>query len=107
MIKNIISFNDFISESKKESKPIKTVGDFFNKLAKEIDKNYFPDVKYYGDNKDDSAVHYAIELFNNGVSTYDALINKLSKHCKDTKDNIHKIVSKHIEDFGDFKYEAK
>ena len=88
---------------KKEA--IKIVDDFFNKLAKEIDKKYFPDVKYYRDDEDDTAVHYAIELFNNGVTSYDKLISKLSKHCKDTKENIHKIVKKYIEDFGDYKFE--
>jgi hypothetical protein len=97
-----------IKESKTESKGIKKIkDDFFNKLASDIDKKYFPDVKYYRDDKDDTAVHYAIELFNNGVSGYDTLINKLSKHCKDTKENIHKIVSKYIEDFGDYEYKIK
>jgi hypothetical protein len=105
--KGYVESRDLIKESKKESKPIKTVSDFFNKLAEDIDKKYFTDVKYYGDDKDDAAVHYAIELFNNGASTYVALINKLSKHCKDTKENIHKIVSKYIQDWGDYEYEVK
>jgi hypothetical protein len=95
-----------IKESKTEYKSIKKEADFF-KLAGEIDKKYFPDVKYYRDDKDDTAVHYAIEIFNNGISGYDTLINKLAKHCKDTKENIHNIVKKHIEDFGDYEYEVK
>jgi hypothetical protein len=94
-----------IKESKTESKSIKKEDDFFNNLTKEIDKKYFPDVKYYRDVKDD-AVHYAIELFNNGASTYEKLISKLAKHCKETEENIHRIVSRHIEDFGDYEYKV-
>jgi len=100
-MKNLKNFENFINEKKS----IEKVDDFFNKLANDIDKKYFPDVKFYRDDKNDEAAHYAIELFNNGASTYDKLISKLSKHCKDTKENIHKIVSKYIKDFGDYKFE--
>lgn len=83
---------------------MKIVTDFFNKLAVELDKTYFPDVKYYRDNNDCAKVHYAIELFNNGCLTYDKFIKKLSKLCKETELNIHKIVSKYIEDFDGYKF---
>jgi hypothetical protein len=89
--------SDSDSDSIKEIvESIEKVDDFFNKLAKEIDKKYFPDVKYYRDNKDDADAHYAIELFNNGVIGYDSLIKKLSKSCKDKKENIQNIVNKYI-----------
>ncbi|MEK6829791.1 MAG: hypothetical protein AABY15_06755 [Nanoarchaeota archaeon] len=83
---------------------IKIVTDFFNKTASELDKTYFPDVKYYRDNKNTTEIHYSLELFNNGCLTYTKLINRLSKACNETKENIHKIVSKYIETFGDYKY---
>lgn len=85
-------------------KPIKIVSDFFNKLNKELDSEYFPEVKYYRDNENNTKTHYTVELFNNGILTYDALIRRLSEACNDSKENIHKIVSNYIEDFGDFKY---
>ncbi len=87
-----------------KTKHIKIVADFFNKLVGELDKKYFPDVKYYRDNKNTEKIHYAVELFNNGCLSYGNLIQKLSKNCKVTKESIHKIVSNYIEDFGDFKY---
>ncbi len=88
-------------------KPIKIVSDFFNKVAKDLDGKYFPNVKYYRDDKNCTDVHYALELFNNGVLGYDNLIKKLSKSCGDTKQNIHSIVNKYIQDFGDFKFTSK
>ena len=85
---------------------MKTVPDFF-KLASELDKKYFPEVKFYRDNKNTTNIHYAVELFNNGCFTYDKLIKSLSTNCNDTKENIHKIVSSYIEDFGDYEYNLK
>lgn len=78
--------------------------DFFNKLASELDKKYFPDLKYYRDNEDCAKIHYAIELFNNGCLTYDKLIKKISSYSKDSCLNIHNIVSKYIKDFEGFDY---
>ena len=80
--------------------------DFFNKLLKELDKKYIPDVKYYRDNKKDANIHYAVELFSNGCSTYTKLIKTLAKNCKDTEVNLHKIVSKYVEDFEGFKFKC-
>lgn len=75
---------------------LSTVEGFFNKLAQEIDKKYFPNVKYYRDDKNDAAVHYAVELFNNGCLTYEKLIKKLCRHCNDTEENIKPIVDQFI-----------
>ena len=72
------------------------VQDFFNKLASDLQKKYFPNLKYYRDNKDCAGTHYSIELFSNGVITYNVLINRLSKSCKDTKKNIKVMVDKYI-----------
>lgn len=83
---------------------MKLVDDFFNKLVKELDKKYFPDVKYYRDNKNTTAIHYAGELYSNGCMTYNKFIDKLASNCLDTKQNIHKIVSKYVADFEGFIY---
>ena len=85
---------------------MKLVNDFFNKLAVELDKTYFPTVKYYRDNENCAKVHYNIELFNNGCLTYYELINRLSLRCNDTKENIHAIVSKYVSDFEKFVYDS-
>ena len=79
-----------------------TVTDFFNKLAKDIDKTYFPTVKYYRDDKQCEKVHYAIERFNNGCLSYNKLIEEISKACNEEKRYINLIVSKYVEDFGEF-----
>lgn len=83
---------------------MKIVQDFFNKLAQELDGKYFPEVKYYRDNKNTTKIHHTVELFNNGCLTYPKLIDTISKACSDTKENIHAIVSNYIEDFGGFEY---
>lgn len=83
---------------------MKLINDFFNKLTQDIDKKYFPDVKYYRDNQYCIDVHYTIELFNNGVLTYKKLIERLSKSCKETKENIHNIVKQYVADFEGCEY---
>ena len=83
---------------------MKLVTNFFNELASDIDKTYFVNVKYYRDNTECTNVHYAIELFNNGCLTYKLLVSKLAKNCKDTKENLHKIVSKYVVDFEGYEY---
>lgn len=77
---------------------------FFNKVAQEIDSTYFPQVKFYRDNVHTTQIHYALELFSNGVSTYPTLINALSLHTRDSKENIHAIVSKYVIDFEEYQY---
>ena len=72
------------------------VTDFFNKVAQAIDAKYYPEVKYYRDNKHTTKIHYAIELFNNGCLTYQKLIERLAKECKDTKENIDNIVKDYV-----------
>jgi hypothetical protein len=84
---------------------MKIAPDFFNNVCQEIDKKYFPEVKYYMDNKHTEKIHYAVELFNNGCSTYRKLIETIAKHTKDSKQNTHKIVSKYIADFEGYKYQ--
>ena len=81
---------------------MKIVDDFFNKLVKELDNKYFPSVKFFRDDKNDTKLHYAVELFNNGIITYDKLIDKISVCSKETKQNIHLIVSKYIKDFENY-----
>lgn len=80
------------------------IEDFFNKLTAELDKKYFPEVKYYHDNKNTQAIHYAVECFSNGVLTYNALIAKLARSCGTNKKYIHTIVSKYVTDFEGFNY---
>ena len=72
------------------------VDDFFNKLTKEVDKKYFPEVKYYRDNEATTKIHRSVELFNNGALTYDKLIKQLAAACKDTAANIEAIVSAYV-----------
>lgn len=82
---------------------MKIKSDFFN-LASELDKKYFPDVKYYMDNEKTVIIHYSVELFNNGCLTYNKLINRLSKACAETQNIIHSIVSKYIENWEGFEF---
>ena len=70
--------------------------EFFNKVVSKIDSIYFPDVKYYRDNKNCEKIHHAVENFNNGIISYDKLIKIISKYTKDSELNIHKIVSDFI-----------
>lgn len=72
------------------------VENFFNKLASDIDKTYFPTVKYYRDNKYCTECHYAIELFNNGCITYNVLIKRLAINCQTKPKIIKKIVEKYL-----------
>ena len=85
---------------------MKLVDDFMNKLAGDLDKKYFPNLKYYRDEDKCANVHYACELYSNGCSTYSQLINKLAKNCKETKENIHAIVNKYVESFENYEYKV-
>lgn len=86
---------------------MKIVSDFFNKLAKELDTTFFPDVKYYMDNENTQLIHRTVELFNNGCLGYGKMIDKLSQATGDNKENIHTIVSKYIEDFEGYEYDCE
>ena len=44
---------------------IKIKANFFNRLAQELDKTYFPEVKYYMDNKNTTVI--PIEKFSPGI----------------------------------------
>jgi len=70
--------------------------DFYNNTQSELDAKYFPNVKYYRDDKNCTKLHYQTELFNNGCLAYGKYINTVAKLCKDTHDNIKEIVNKHI-----------
>ena len=83
---------------------IHTTQDFFNKVAKELNNTYFPQVKFYRDNDNCANVHYTLELFNNGCLTYRQLIGRLAKNCKATTKEIHAIVEKYIVSFGTYRY---
>jgi hypothetical protein len=84
---------------------IQKTQDFFNKLAAEIRATYFPNEKHgFTENKKYHAVTNAIELFNNGCLTYESLIKKLAKNCKDTTTKIHSIVEKYIDSFDGYVY---
>lgn len=87
----------------KQKNYITTAPNFF-KLAGELQKKFFPNVKYYRDDHNCAEVHYAIELFNNGCLGYDMFIERLTKACMSSKKRIHSIVSKYISDFGDFNF---
>ena len=84
-----------------------TTDNFFNKVATEIDQRYFPQVKYYRDDKDCTKVHYDLELFNNGCLTYRQLIGRLSKSCKETTEKMHETVSKNVVSFGSYNYKPR
>lgn len=84
---------------------MKTTNDFFNKVCKEIGQTYFPEVKYYRDNNNLTKIHYAVELFNNGVITYRVLIQRLSTNTKQPIRKIHETISKYIDDFEGYKYQ--
>jgi len=77
---------------------MKLTTDFCNKLATDIRAKYFPKIKYYRDDDKCANGMYSIELFNNGCLTYDNLIKRLSKYCKDTKENIKLMVDKYVEE---------
>lgn len=82
---------------------IKT-NDFFNKLANNIDKIYFPTINSYHDDKNYMMAHYAIELFNNNCLTYHELVKRLAKACDENTDTIHSITKQYIEDFEGYIY---
>ena len=83
---------------------IHTVTDFYNKAAADIKQTYFPNVKYYRDDKNCEAAMHQLELFNNGCLTYRKLIGRLAKACGHTTAKINAIIEKYIISFGSYKY---
>ena len=74
------------------------VDNFYNKVLSELDGKYFPNVKYYGDNKKNTKLHCNMELFSNGCLAYEVLIERIAKNCNDSEENLNNIVSKYIVD---------
>lgn len=75
---------------------ISLVDDFYNKLSSDISRTYFPNVKYYRDDKNNAACSYALERFSNGVLGYDSLVKILSKNCKENPAVIEEMIQKYI-----------
>jgi hypothetical protein len=80
------------------------VDDFYNKVATELKRVYFPS-DLHGINAKYLGMRYSVELFSNGCIKYDALLNKLSKQCNTDKTTIHGTVSKYIN--ADFTFTIK
>ena len=76
----------------------------FYKVADEIRKTYFAEIKTWEDSKDKDKATYAIELFNNGCLTYRNLIGRLAKACGESNATIHSIVEKYVVSFGEYEY---
>lgn len=72
------------------------VDDFYNKALEEIYKTYFPLASYYMDCKNTRIIRSNMEWFNNGLLTYNKLVNIISKQCCDSEHNIHLILGKFI-----------
>lgn len=83
---------------------MKLISNAFSKLTSELDEKYFPDLKFYRDDDRCAALHYAVECFSNGVITYFQFIKRLAVNCMDSQENIHKIVSKYVEDWGGYNF---
>lgn len=67
----------------------------YNGLVTELDSKYFPEVKYYHDNKNTQKIHYYCELFNNGFSTLSKTVKKIAKITKEKEEKIEKIILNH------------
>ena len=69
----------------------------YNGLVTELDSTYFPQVKYYHDNKNTQKIHYICELFNNGYISLTKTVNKLSKITKETEEKIKQIICRYYD----------
>jgi len=69
----------------------------YNGLVAELDTAYFPQVKYYRDNKHTQKIHYACELFNNGCLSLDNLVKRITKETKETAEKTEKIILKYYD----------
>jgi hypothetical protein len=88
----------------KENKMRVLVDDFYNKVANELKRVYFPSViPVINDNY--CGVRYSVELFSNGCISYDSLLNKLSKQCNTSKSLLHCKISNYIN--ADFNFTIK
>jgi hypothetical protein len=90
--------------------------DFINKVIEKIREVYFPTVNVLAGDKEWNGdkvyqrygkVKYQVELFSNGCLHYAKFIEKLSKLCKDTTENIHKLIENYVVSFGGYKYKTK
>jgi hypothetical protein len=88
---------------------MKKVYDFYNALCQELDRIYFPKIKYYRDDKYCEQTHYHVELFNNGCIDVKTLIFRISNFCNVTTKEIEDIVNKYLifEDDVIFYYNKK
>ena len=68
----------------------------FNGLTKELD-SYFPQVKYYHDNKNTQKIHYNCELFNNGCISLQRVTRILAKIVKETEERVEQIILKYYD----------
>lgn len=67
----------------------------YNGLVTELDSTYFPQVKYYHDNKCTQKIHYACELFTNGCTTLSKTAKTIAKVTKETEEKIEQIILKY------------
>ena len=67
----------------------------YNGLVTELDSTYFPQVKYYHNNKGTQKIHYACELFNNGCATLQKTAKTIAKITKETEEKIEQIILKY------------
>lgn len=87
---------------------IHIVDDFYNKVARELRTNYFPNENHgCTENENYHKTTHTLEMFNNGCLTYRQLIGRLSKSCKETTEKMHKTVSKNVISFGSYNYKPR
>ena len=67
----------------------------YNGLVTELDSTYFPQVKYYHDNKSTQKIHRNCELFNNGCLSLQEITKRLAKTVKETEEKIEQIILKY------------
>lgn len=67
----------------------------YNGLTKELDSTYFPQVKYYHDNKSTQKIHYICELFNNGCATLEKTVKQIAKIVKQPEEKIEETILKY------------
>lgn len=75
-------FPDFFYEGMELSEVYsgrKLVDDFYNKASTKLMGLYFPDVKYHRDNETSQKMTYELELYNNGVTNWNVMLDKIAK----------------------------